>query len=62
MLKRFSLFLLVAAIGCTQAGSPDPVPEGTVGSTTEPAETTETTIDLPDESATVVRFYCPGMT
>ena len=59
MLKRFSLLLLAAAIGCTQAGSPDPAPEATVGTTTEP---TEITLELPDPSATTIEFYCPGMT
>lgn len=60
MLKRVSLLLLVAAIGCTQAGSPDSVPEVTVGS--PPSTPTEVTLELPDETATVISFYCPGMT
>ena len=60
MLKRFSLLLLAAAIGCTQAGSPDPVPDVTVGS---PSSTpAEVTMELPDDTATVISFYCPGMT
>lgn len=59
MLKRSSLLLLVAAIGCTQAENPEPAPEATVGTTTAP---TETSMELPDPSATTIEFYCPGMT
>lgn len=59
MLKKTSILLLVAAIGCTQAGNPDPAPEATVGTTDTP---TETTMELPDPSATTIEFYCPGMT
>ncbi|NQV25980.1 MAG: hypothetical protein HQ518_16595 [Rhodopirellula sp.] len=61
MLKRFSLLLLAAALGCTQAGSPDAVPEGSVDITTEPTST-EVAMELPDASATTIQFYCPGMT
>jgi hypothetical protein len=61
MLNRFSLLLLVAAIGCTQGGSPDAVPDVTTDISTEPAST-EVALQLPDDTATSIEFYCPGMT
>lgn len=63
MLKYFPMLLLAAAIGCTQGSDPAPVPVAsaiTDTTTTEP--TVEETLDLPDETATTIEFYCPGMT
>lgn len=59
MLKRFPFMLLAAVIGCTQAGNPETTPDATVGTTTAPVESS---VALPDPSATTIEFYCPGMT
>ena len=61
MLNRFSLLLLVAAIGCTQGGTPDAVPDVNSDTSTAPAST-EVALQLPDDTATSIEFYCPGMT
>lgn len=61
MTKYLPMLLLAAAIGCTQGGSPDSVPEGTTDISSEPAST-EVAMELPDASATKVEFFCPGMT
>lgn len=58
MRKRFPVLLLTAAIGCSQGGAPAPVP----GDSTEISASTEASIPLPDPSATVIQFFCPGMT
>lgn len=55
------MLLLAAAIGCSQGGAPDSVPESTTDISTEPAST-EVAMELPDASATKVEFFCPGMT
>ena len=56
------MLLLAAAIGCTQgSGQPDAVPESTTDISTAPAST-EVAMELPDESATKIEFFCPGMT
>ena len=63
MMNRFSMLLLVAAIGCTQGETPDvvPVPDPTANISTDPAST-EVALQLPDDTATSIEFYCPGMT
>lgn len=61
MRKYLPMLLLAAAIGCTQGSAPDAVPESTTDITTEPAST-EVAMELPDDSATAIEFYCPGMT
>lgn len=63
MRKYLPMLLLAAAIGCTQGSgsAPDTVPESTTDITTEPAST-EVAMELPDDSATTIEFFCPGMT
>ena len=58
------MLLLAAAIGCTQGGAPDSVPDSTADISTEPASTevADAGMELPDASATTIEFYCPGMT
>jgi len=60
MRKRFPVILLAAAIGCTQGEVPESAPEGTVQANGSPD--IAASMSLPDPSATVVQFYCPGMT
>jgi hypothetical protein len=55
------MLLLVAAIGCTQGGAPDSVPDSTTDISSEPAST-EVAMELPDASATMIQFYCSRMT
>lgn len=62
MTKFLPMLLLAAAIGCTQgSGQPDAVPESTTDISTAPSST-EVAMELPDESATKIEFFCPGMT
>jgi len=58
------MFLLAAAIGCSQGNAPDAVPESTTDISTTPASTevAEVGMELPGESATKIEFFCPGMT
>ena len=62
MQKRLPLILLAAAIGCTQAGGPDPVPDVTAETSETSSPAAEASLQLPDASATLVQFYSPGMT
>ena len=48
MTKCFPMLLLAAAIGCTQGGAPDSMPDISTEST--------------DAALDQVEFYCPGMT
>lgn len=61
MTKYLPMLLLAAAIGCTQGSAPDAVPDSTTDISTEPAST-EVAMELPDDSATSIEFFCPGMT
>lgn len=66
MTKYLPMLLLAAAIGCTQGSgsAPDAVPDSTTDVSTEPASTevAEVGMELPDDSATTIEFFCPGMT
>lgn len=63
MLKYLPMLLLTATIGCSQGSGPASVPDTTTTAeiTTGPAST-EVAMELPDETATKIEFYCPGMT
>ena len=55
MLKYLPCLLLVLAVGCSKPdGAADPDSTGDA--------TSQSDLQLPDATATVVKFTCPGMT
>ncbi len=64
MKSYLPMLLLAAAIGCSQGSSPDAVPESTTDISAVPTsmEVADSGMELPGKSATIIEFYCPGMT